>query len=98
VFSDFCQQQLSVLLFKYDMFLPCRLQVLAASASHAAAQRENEDFDDKNARLGRPQSPHLTIDKMQLTAVLSITHRGTGMALGGIATMGGIGRFTSIGV
>jgi succinate dehydrogenase (ubiquinone) cytochrome b560 subunit len=87
-----------VLLFKQGTFFPCRLKVLVASASHAAAQRANEDFDAKNARLGRPQSPHITIYKWQLPAQLSILHRGTGMALGGIATMSGVGRFTRIGV
>jgi succinate dehydrogenase / fumarate reductase cytochrome b subunit len=30
---------------------------------------------------GRPLSPHLQIYKPQLTSVLSITHRGTGLAL-----------------
>ena len=37
-----------------------------------------EDFYVKNKRLSRPVSPHLTIYKPQLTAMLSITHRGTG--------------------
>jgi Succinate dehydrogenase/fumarate reductase, cytochrome b subunit len=73
---------------------PClRLKVPVASASQAAALRDNEDFDAKNARLGRPQSPHLSIYKLQLTTLLSVTHRGTGMALGGIATVWGIGKF-----
>jgi len=78
--------------------LPCRLKVPVASASHAAALRDNETFDAKNARLGRPQSPHLTIYKMQLTAVMSVSHRATGMALGGIVTMWGMGKFTCVGV
>jgi len=78
--------------------LPRRLKVPVASASHAAAQRDNEDFAAKNARLGRPQSPHLTIYQPQLTWLLSLTHRATGMALGGIVTMWGIGKFTRRGV
>jgi len=36
---------------------------------------------DKNARLSRPLSPHLTIYKPQLTSMLSISHRATGVAL-----------------
>lgn len=60
--------------------------------SNVTAERENEDFAAKNARLGRPQSPHLTIYKPQLTFLLSFTHRATGMALGGIATVWGIGK------
>merc|ERR1712198_770021 len=40
-----------------------------------------ENFWSKNDRLKRPMSPHLTIYKMQMTSVLSITHRMTGLAL-----------------
>lgn len=43
--------------------------------------KEGETHDDKNHRLNRPMSPHLTIYKLQLTTMLSITHRGTGVAL-----------------
>lgn len=81
-----------------DTLLPCRSKVPVARASHAAAVRDNEDFDAKNARLGRPQSPHLSIYRPQLTTVLSVTHRATGMVLGGIVTMWGIGKITSLGV
>merc|ERR1712117_579166 len=48
------------------------------AAADTAAGGEN--FFDRNKRLARPTSPHLTIYKMQLTAVLSITYRGTGLA------------------
>jgi len=47
----------------------------------------DESHDAKNLRLNRPQSPHLTIYKPQLTSMLSITHRGTGMALTGYAAI-----------
>lgn len=50
-----------------------------------------ESFDERNARLQRPQSPHLTIYKFQLTSMLSITHRATGMVLGGYMTILGLG-------
>ncbi|KAJ4427709.1 hypothetical protein ANN_25361, partial [Periplaneta americana] len=63
--------------------------VRAAAAS--AAARPGEDFDAKNARLRRPQSPHLTIYKPQLTSLLSLTHRTTGMIMGSIVTVWGIG-------
>ncbi|GLH12842.1 Succinate dehydrogenase cytochrome b560 subunit, mitochondrial [Gryllus bimaculatus] len=53
-----------------------------------------ETFDEKNARLKRPQSPHLTIYKPQLTSMLSITHRMTGMALCGYMTVLGLGSLT----
>ena len=43
-----------------------------------------ENFWAKNDRLSRPLSPHLTIYKMQMTSILSITHRFTGLAQSGI--------------
>lgn len=50
-----------------------------------------ETYDEKAIRMNRPQSPHLTIYKYQLTAVLSITHRMTGTALTGYAAALGMG-------
>ncbi|EEZ99263.1 Succinate dehydrogenase cytochrome b560 subunit, mitochondrial-like Protein [Tribolium castaneum] len=47
--------------------------------------------DERNMQLGRPQSPHLTIYSFQLTSMLSITHRATGMMLAGYAIMWGTG-------
>ena len=52
-------------------------KIKPVSAAETAAG--GEDFFERNKRLARPTSPHLTIYKMQLTAVLSITHRGTGV-------------------
>ncbi|KAM8705488.1 hypothetical protein ACLKA7_009876 [Drosophila subpalustris] len=43
---------------------------------------KDETFFEKNDRLGREMSPHLTIYRPQLTSMLSIMHRGTGLALG----------------
>lgn len=42
---------------------------------------KDETFFDKNGRLNREMSPHLTIYKPQLTSLLSVTHRGTGIVL-----------------
>jgi len=42
-----------------------------------------EDYWDKNKRMNRPMSPHLTIYKPQVTSMLSITHRITGLATSG---------------
>ncbi|GJQ85177.1 SdhC [Trypoxylus dichotomus] len=56
-----------------------------------APRRIKEGYDEKNMRVGRPMSPHLTIYAPQLTSMLSITHRGMGMALGGYMTMIGLG-------
>merc|ERR1711862_43332 len=54
------------------------------STSDAGFLREG--FWDKNKRLQRPMSPHLTIYKPQMTSMLSITHRGTGLAQSVILT------------
>ncbi|XP_060872221.1 succinate dehydrogenase cytochrome b560 subunit, mitochondrial-like [Metopolophium dirhodum] len=59
--------------------------------------KSKETHDDKNNRLNRPMSPHLTIYKPQLTTMLSITHRGTGVALSGVtAGLGALFIFTDL--
>ncbi|KAH1022614.1 hypothetical protein HUJ04_011992 [Dendroctonus ponderosae] len=52
----------------------------------AVAPRD-ESHDERNMRLVRPQSPHLTIYKPQLTSMLSISHRATGMVLTGYTVL-----------
>ncbi|XP_037025475.1 succinate dehydrogenase cytochrome b560 subunit, mitochondrial-like [Bradysia coprophila] len=54
-------------------------------------EHEKLPYEEKNAFLKREMSPHLTIYKFQITSVLSITHRFTGMALSGYAAALGIG-------
>merc|ERR1712083_1109950 len=60
------------------------MKPVAAADSDAGYLKEQ--FWDKNKRLARPMSPHLTIYKPQVTSMLSITHRGTGLAQSGILT------------
>lgn len=60
---------------------------LIASKSTGSAQKQMDDFWNKNQSVKRPMSPHLTIYKFQLTSMLSITHRATGILLAG-ATIG----------
>ncbi|KAG5670440.1 hypothetical protein PVAND_000704 [Polypedilum vanderplanki] len=55
-----------------------------------ATQPAVEGHDARNARFKRPQSPHLTIYKPQLTSMLSITHRGTGILLSSYVIAAGI--------
>merc|ERR1719369_2137801 len=43
-----------------------------------------KEFWSKNKELKRPISPHLTIYKFQLTSMLSITHRATGLIQSGM--------------
>ncbi|KAK6641303.1 hypothetical protein RUM44_013012 [Polyplax serrata] len=61
----------------------CRHVTLQPKPAQLA--NENEGHDERNMRLCRPQSPHLTIYQIQLTSTLSITHRFTGIALSGYA-------------
>merc|ERR1712126_629700 len=60
----------------------CAMAMKAMSPEDHKISREN--FWSKNDRLKRPMSPHLTIYKMQMTSILSITHRFTGLAQSGI--------------
>ncbi|GFX41947.1 succinate dehydrogenase cytochrome b560 subunit, mitochondrial [Trichonephila clavipes] len=49
----------------------------------SAARVATETFFEKNERLKRPLSPHLSIYKLQITTLLSVTHRATGIVLSG---------------
>ena len=53
---------------------------------------KKETFEEKNARLKRPLSPHLTIYNLQLTSTLSVTHRGTGIVLAAYGMILGLGK------
>jgi len=68
-----------------------RTSMAASSVVPPAMPRDGECFDAKNKRLARPMSPHLTIYKPQLTSMLSITHRGTGLLLSGVISGFSIG-------
>ena len=50
-----------------------------------------KEFWSKNKALNRPISPHLTIYKFQLTSMLSITHRATGLAQSAMLSGVGLG-------
>ncbi|NWI91033.1 C560 dehydrogenase, partial [Pitta sordida] len=53
------------------------------------AQEEMRRFWEKNSRSQRPLSPHVTIYKWSLPMAMSITHRGTGIALSlGVSVFG----------
>lgn len=74
--------------------LPLRVAASARCVSLKVVpkpEESSESFEDRNIRLGREMSPHLTIYRFQLPAVLSITHRGTGLALAAYASALGIG-------
>merc|ERR1719351_197095 len=69
------------------------MKPVAATESDAGYLKEG--FWDKNKRLERPMSPHLTIYKPQMTSMLSITHRGTGLAQSAILTGFAVGAIAS---
>jgi len=69
------------------------------------AQASRGEFWAKNKALGRPMSPHLTIYKFQLTSMLSISHRISGLmqsailsgfALGAVALPGSYPHYLSM--
>ncbi|GIY51564.1 succinate dehydrogenase cytochrome b560 subunit, mitochondrial [Caerostris darwini] len=49
----------------------------------SVARATSDNFFEKNEKLKRPLSPHLTIYRLQLTSMLSLTHRATGIVLTG---------------
>ncbi|XP_063698133.1 succinate dehydrogenase cytochrome b560 subunit, mitochondrial-like [Culicoides brevitarsis] len=61
------------------------LRVVSAPAA------KQESHDERNARLGRELSPHVTIYKFELPSLLSISHRFAGIALTGWAAILGYG-------
>lgn len=58
-----------------------RSLLTTSSKQWAIQQYSAEEWEKKNEKMGRPMSPHLTIYKFQLTSMLSITHRATGLGL-----------------
>ncbi|GAB1601850.1 succinate dehydrogenase cytochrome b560 subunit, mitochondrial-like [Argonauta hians] len=69
-------------LFQRPFALSTNLRIPASMAS--TSERSYEDmkyFWEKNQKLQRPMSPHLTIYKPQLTSILSVAHRATGIVL-----------------
>merc|ERR1712179_606662 len=65
------------------------MKPVAATESDAGYLKEG--FWDKNKRLARPMSPHLTIYKPQLTSMLSISHRITGCVQSGLLSGAALG-------
>ncbi|XP_076066075.1 succinate dehydrogenase cytochrome b560 subunit, mitochondrial-like [Oratosquilla oratoria] len=67
-------------------------RALYTSPSVAAMKVQTaEDFWAKNKRLKRPISPHMTIYKPQITSILSLSHRASGIMLSGVISGFGIG-------
>ncbi|XP_054881244.1 succinate dehydrogenase cytochrome b560 subunit, mitochondrial [Poeciliopsis prolifica] len=61
----------------------CYVLYRHAAPMGTTAKEEMNKFWDKNSRLNRPMSPHITIYKWSIPMMMSITHRGTGVGLSG---------------
>ncbi|KAK4313657.1 hypothetical protein Pmani_015012 [Petrolisthes manimaculis] len=65
---------------------------LFTTPSSAGMQAQTpEDYWAKNKRLRRPVSPHMTIYKPQITSLLSLSHRASGIILSAAISGLGIG-------
>ncbi|KAL5271058.1 hypothetical protein ACHWQZ_G001644 [Mnemiopsis leidyi] len=60
----------------------CLLSTRYLSTSSEYKVKGTAEFFDKQKVLNRPMSPHLTIYKPQLTSILSISHRVSGVGWG----------------
>merc|ERR1712018_809024 len=75
----------------FKLLTPSSSMATIKSMSPEEHQTSKEEFWEKNKRLNRPISPHLTIYKPQMTSMLSITHRGTGLGWPAILSVVGVG-------
>lgn len=72
------------------------LALSKTAATRATCSTTVESHDERNMRLKRPMSPHLTIYQPQLTSMLSLTHRTTGIILASYAMALGFGNIIII--
>ncbi|OQR85340.1 transmembrane protein [Achlya hypogyna] len=69
------------------MMLQTTKQLAKAAKAQAPAHARMVSYTERQARLGRPVSPHVEIYAFPVTAIASITNRATGVALtGGFAS------------
>ena len=53
---------------------------------------KGEAYEDRNRRLNRPLSPHLSIHKLQNNMLMSISHRAAGFILSSVLSGFAIGK------
>ncbi|CAK9817356.1 Succinate dehydrogenase cytochrome b560 subunit, mitochondrial [Anthophora quadrimaculata] len=85
----FCRRSIDPRIFRN--LYTSSLRNVAVSKPQLMGAPVCESHDERNMRLKRPMSPHLTIYQIQLTSALSISHRTTGMILSGYAMLLGLG-------
>ncbi|KAL1450643.1 hypothetical protein WDU94_002982 [Cyamophila willieti] len=89
--STLCNPIISSQMSHLRLLPQVRTITIKAVAAPIGGEKK-EGHGVRNERLGRPLSPHLTIYKFQITSVLSITHRATGVALSAYAVaLAGVG-------
>lgn len=74
-----CSSDLQNVLRSHSILLQKSTPQIAMSSN--TAYKEMQEFWEKNRKLNRPLSPHLSIYKPQLTSMLSLCHRATGIAM-----------------
>ncbi|XP_058793386.1 succinate dehydrogenase cytochrome b560 subunit, mitochondrial-like [Phymastichus coffea] len=85
-----CRRTIDLRNFRYlYTSKPSKISVTAPALQASSAVCESHD--EKNMRLKRPMSPHLTIYQVQLTSMLSVSHRATGIILSSYAMILGLG-------
>ncbi|XP_074652403.1 succinate dehydrogenase cytochrome b560 subunit, mitochondrial-like [Tubulanus polymorphus] len=62
--------------------IPLMTNSLPITTNQRAIEEMREFWHKNEVQLGRPQSPHLSIYAAQLTSMLSITHRISGIGMG----------------
>ena len=78
------------------LYLSARIPGIRLSTT-SSTTTQSEDYFTKNKRLNRPLSPYMlyTVYKLQITSVLSMTHRITGLGLSVLLYGGGIAALAS---
>jgi len=80
------QSQLSfnLNLLPWRQAMPSSTFAMKTANTNRTKPMMGENFENKNKRLNRPLSPHLSIYKFQANMALSISHRITGLAQNGM--------------
>nr|ALS04686.1 succinate dehydrogenase cytochrome b560 subunit [Pseudodiaptomus poplesia] len=77
--------------------VPARAMATMKPMSAEEHKISRTEFWTKNKNLGRPISPHILIYKFEMPALMSITHRATGLFQSALLTGSAIGVMTMSG-
>lgn len=69
----------------------CPAVAVVSRFSSSSSSSSHESYTEKQAKTGRPVSPHVTIYRFPIAAISSISNRVTGVALtAGVTAIGGL--------